>query len=144
MDAYDNPFQSEAIHRYFSELLSLKGEEALDRQGVIKEINNGSFAFRSISEHFHLIESNTVPILIPMNGGENLLQRILAGEISRSLMRLVSHYSVNVYQQHFDALFQAGDIQSAGDNEWYLSNLELYSMETGLSLKKDFGKAEFI
>lgn len=136
---YSSP---EAMERYYRTLLDLKGEEALDRHGIIRRSRDGSFPLRSIAEQFHLIEQDTVTVYIPIDDGADLLRRYLSGEISRSLIRRLSQYGVSIYPQHFKALMEAGDILPAGGDAWYLSNLSLYDRDTGLSLAADSGKAE--
>ena len=133
-----------AMQRYYQELLSLKGTEALDKHDIIRQSSGQTFPFRSIASQFHLIEQDTVTVYIPVDEGKDLLEQRLRGEISRSLMRKLSQYSVNIYQQHFRALQEAGDIQPVGADGWYLANLSLYDRKTGLSLSADYGQAQFI
>ena len=138
-------YDSAAVTRYFEELLSLAGNEALDRYGVINMIKTGTSPFRKIAERFHLIDSPTVTVYIPTAGeGEALLERRLHGGTGRSLMRQLGQYGVNLYPQHFQALQAVGAVAPLGENEWYLRDMSLYDLDTGLSLEADSGKAEFI
>ena len=59
-------------------------------------------------------------------------------------MRQLGQYSVSIYENHFKALYDAGDIEEIGKDFFVLKNLTLYSQTTGLSLNADSGKAEFI
>ena len=134
----------DTIDHYFRELLFLKGSDALDKNDIIKQMKAQTFPFRSIAEQFHLIEQNTVTVYVPTREGAALLDRRRSGEINRSLMRKLGQYAVNLYPQHFKALYDAGDVLPLDDGEWYLCNMSLYGEDTGLSLAADSGRAEFI
>ena len=47
---------------------------------------------------------------------------------------------MSVYEQHFIALDQAGGLEQLEDGSVILTNLSLYSDDTGLSLEADSGK----
>ena len=143
MAQFENVASAQAIERYFKELFALKKTE-LDRKGIIEKINSGTYSFRSIAEQVHLIENDTVTVYVPIDEGEDLLSRMQEGETSRGLMRKLGQYSVNLYENHFQELRQSDDIRKINDTIWYLENTSLYSRETGLSLKADYGKAEFV
>ena len=91
-----------------------------------------------------MIDSPTVTVYIPKEEGAELIERLRSGERSRDLYRRLGQYGVSVYEQHFNALDQAGDLERLEDSSVILSNLDLYSEDTGLSLKADSGKGLFI
>lgn len=134
----------EAMHEYFSELLDLKGEEAQDRKQILKRMECGDFPFKSIAEDFKLIENDVKTIYIPKEENQTLISRLRQGERTKELFRELGQYGVSVYKQHYEALYQAGDIEILDDEAILLVNGNLYSEETGLSLDADFGKALFI
>ena len=135
------------VRRYFLSLLDLS-DPALDRYGVLDAFQRGSDAgrmpFRSVSERFHLIDSPTKTVYIPLDGGVPLTDRLRAGERSRALFRQLGQYGVSLYDQHYQALRSAGDLDELEDGTAVLANLSLYSQETGLSLDADFGKGLFV
>jgi CRISPR-associated endonuclease/helicase Cas3 len=49
-----------------------------------------------------------------------------------------------VYDQHFDALYRAGDLELLDGEIAVLVDLDLYSEATGLSLEADCGKGLFV
>ena len=122
----------------------MKGTEAQDAQHILPLMQSELFPFRTVSERFHLIDSPTVTIYIPKEEGAELIERLRSGERSRDLYRRLGQYGVSVYEQHFNALDQAGDLERLEDGSVILSNLDLYSEDTGLSLKADSGKGLFI
>ena len=66
----------EAIHAYFSTLLELKGTQAQDAQGILPLMQSELFPFRTVAERFHLINSPTVTVYIPVGEGAALVERL--------------------------------------------------------------------
>lgn len=131
----------EAVHDYFHELLELKGQHAQDSSGILPLIRSEPFPFRKTAEKFHLIDSPTRTVYIPAGAGAELVERLRAGERNRSLFRRLGRYGVSVYENHFQALEQAGDLELLKDGSAVLSNPTLYDGHTGLSLEAEEGKA---
>ena len=136
----DRPDSPEAIRYYFQELLELRGPEALDQKNILTAMEREFMPFRKIAERFHLIDSETQTVYIPLEEGEELIQRLRSGERSRGLFRALGQYGVSVYPQHFAALDLAGDLEVLEDGNAILTNLALYDHEKGLSLMADKGK----
>lgn len=134
----------DTIHAYFQELLSLKGNDALDAKQILPRFAKGLYPFEDVAKDFRIIESNTKPILIPWEIGSSLIDRLYSGERTKSLFRAMQGYCVNIYEQHYKALLEAGDITLIAPNIAVLCNSEAYSEKTGLSLQSDTGKALFI
>ena len=133
-----------AIHEYFSQLLDLKGKEALDKEQILSLLKTEFFPFCTVADRFHLIDSPTRTIYIPLEKGAELVGELRSGVISQNLIRQLGPYGVSVYEQHFDALDRAGNLEVLENGAAVLLNLSLYSNETGLSLETDSGKALFI
>ena len=144
LNQYDQPDKPEAIRCYFQELLGLKGPEALDQKEILKIMERDFMPFRKIAERFHLIDSETRTVYIPLGEGEELIRRLRSGEGGRALFRALGQYGVSVYPQHFAALDLAGDLEVLEDGCTILTNLALYDNNTGLPLTADEGKALFI
>ena len=141
---YEDISSPEAIHEYFRQLLDLKGKAAQDKERILPLIQSEPFPFRTIAERFHLIDSPTRTIYIPLEEGAKLIGELQSGTVNRNTFRKLGRYSVSIYEQHFAALEQAGDLQILDSGDAVLRNLDLYSMKTGLSLEADYGKALFI
>ena len=137
---FNCPDSPEAIRYYFQELLELRGPEALDQKNILTAMEREFMPFRKIAERFHLIDSETQTVYIPLEEGEELIQRLRSGERSRGLFRALGQYGVSVYPQHFAALDLAGDLEVLEDGSAILTNLTLYDHEKGLSLMADKGK----
>ena len=124
--------------------MDLKGQDAQDIHHILDTMQKDFFPFRTVSERFHLIDSPTRTVYIPLEEGASLVERLQAGEQNRQLFRSLGQYSVSVYQAHFASLEQAGDLEALEDGSAILWNTALYSPETGLSLEADNGKGLFI
>lgn len=144
MAHYEDITSPEAVHAYFTRLLDLKGAEVQDVQQILPLMQSELFPFRTVSERFHLIDSPTVTVYIPKDEGTGLVERLRSGEHSRNLYRQLGQYGVSIYEQHFNALDQAGDLERLEGGSVILSNLDLYSEHTGLSLEADDAKGLFI
>lgn len=134
----------EAVRDYFHQLLDLKGPEAQDIQGILPTIQTEFFPFRTVAERFHLIDSPTRTVYLPLRDGKALIERLRSGHRDRNLFRRLGHYSVSIYEHHFAALAEAGDLELLEGGIAILRNTSLYSEEWGLSLAKDNGKKLFI
>ena len=145
LDHGTDPDAPEAVARYFHSLFDLKGEQSMDKCGVLDAFQNGiegsAMPFRTVSERFHLINNATRTIYIPWGEGAALIKRLRAGERSRELFRQVGQYSVSVYEQHFKALAPA--LTSLDGDSAILDDVSLYSDLTGLSLETDWGQGLF-
>ncbi len=144
MRTHSDLFASDAIHEYFTELIDLSGKEALDRRGILRLFENGSFSFATAAECFHLIDDNTLTVYIPVGEGAALINQFRYGEVTKGLMRSLGKHAVNIYEDHFKALYASGDVELIGEGCGVLTNMSLYDAKTGLSLTADIGKAEFI
>ena len=144
LEQYDDIASRESIQAYFHTLLELKGAEAQDIYGILPKIRTELFPFQSVAERFHMIDSPTRTVYIPLGAGAELVGRLRAGERSRALFRQLGQYGVSIYENHFAALDQAGDLERLEDGSAILATLSLYSEETGLSLEADCGKAFFV
>lgn len=135
------------IQKYFAVWRSLVGNN-LDKSDVVKHLNSGiggcMLPFKTVAEDFHMIEQNTKTVYIPMDGGQEVCQRIVLGTANRKDYRQAGQYSVNLYEQHFQALAASGDVQLIDDNSGILTNLSQYDPQRGLSLEPEFGKGIFM
>ena len=138
-----NPGEPETMTRYFISLRSWVGEN-MDNSNTVKLLQEALLPFRTVAEGFHLIDQETNTVYIPLGAGEELCRPIQEKRGNREDYRRAGQYSVGIYQQHFQNLWRAGDIELLSENSAMLTNLSLYDPEMGLSTKADTGKADFI
>lgn len=138
-----NPGAPETMTDYFTALRSLIGEN-MDKSNTVKHLQEMLLPFKTVAEGFHLIDQETNTVYIPLGAGEELCRPIQEKRGNREDYRRAGQYSVGIYQQHFQNLWRAGDIELLSENSAMLTNLSLYDPEMGLSTKADTGKADFI
>lgn len=137
MDQYENLSDPNAVSCYFHALLDLKGQKCQDQKGILPRIQEGDFPFRTVAEKFHLIEQDTHIVYIPIGDGENLIRQLQQGERSRQLFRKLGQYGVSVYTQQLQMLDRSGVLELLEDGSAILTDLSLYSNDTGLTVNTD-------
>lgn len=146
---YPDPASPQAMDAYFQALLDMRSGSGLDKYGVIDAFRMGvagcAYPFRTVAEQFHLIDNCTKTVYLPYDAeSRRLLAALREGTRTRELFRALGRYGVAVYEQHYAALRSAGDIEELDGDTAVLRSEALYDAHTGLSLKADFGKAEFV
>ena len=135
----------ETTEKYFHTLFDLKGEEAMDAEGILKMIQeggkNGPLPFRTVSEKFHMIDQDTRNIYVPADrNGERLISRMAEGERTRELFREAGQYSISLYPQVYADLEAEGVILELDESIAVLNNCEkYYSQDTGLKIPDQEG-----
>ena len=146
---YEDPVCGEAIQAYFELLYTLQDPKAFDAKDILgcfdKNTGQPDFDFKTAAEKFRLIENTTVPVLIPYNQqARELLEKARMEDFSWMLSREMQGYTVNIYQQEFDALQAAGLIDQYHGTYCVLNDMDCYDDETGLVIpQSDGGDAIF-
>lgn len=148
MSRFEDIESPEAIQAYFDELYSVEGE-ALDKEKIVKRFEEGinglSFPFAQVAGEFRLIDNATRAIIIPQTEeARTLVQRLRTGERSRSLLRSIQQYTVNVYDRNYNALYGTGSIEPLDSELAVLTDMDKYSDKTGLDASTDGGQAVFV
>ena len=145
---YADVSSPDAIHAYFAELFQLKGDNALDKKQILASTERGIdgclLPFAQIAERFRLIEAPTRTVYLPIEEGTALCRRLQAGEVSRTLLRKLGPYSVDCYEQQFQALDRAGALELLTDGAAILIDLSKYDRKTGLTLNIETGIGIYI
>lgn len=143
-DAPD-PLDLDSIGQYFSLLLTLKGEKALDAKEILDRFNqkrNGCvLPFAQIAQEFRLVESNTSTIYIPLPENRHLIELVQDGTANRSVYRALGQYGVEVYPQHLEQLLAVGAVEQLDAQSWLLTDDKRYCRATGLDLDVETGQA---
>ncbi|MDR1134922.1 MAG: CRISPR-associated helicase Cas3' [Clostridiales Family XIII bacterium] len=144
-----------AIRAYFEVLYHIEGDDdhsnGLDKKKILQRFNDGvsghSFPFKDIAEEFQLIEEKTYIVLIPFGYGRRIEAALRCGERSRTLMRVLGRYSVNVRERHCNALLQSGSIEhldeKADEGIYVLLDENKFDVNTGVALDIQSGQALF-
>lgn len=138
----------EAISFYFQFYRELLGRENLDRKGIMKAwekgIEGSAYPFASVAERFKLIEKDMRQIYIPLDEAKELLEEVAAGVADRNTFRKLGKYVVNVYPEHFQALWDGGCLETMGENIFVLRDENQYRENTGLQMDVETGFGIFI
>ena len=137
----------EAVAAYFQELYQLK-ESELDKKEILAATQRGiagcMLPFAQIAARFHLIETHTRTVYLPLGEGEALCRRLQNGEVNRTLLRKLGSCSVDCYTGQFEALDAAGALELLPDGAAILRDLSKYDQKTGLALDAENGVGLFI
>jgi len=142
-EEYDDIASPEAIHAYFSQLLTFRGE-SLDKERIVSKLDECmkskdlSIPFAEIAQLFRVIDSPTRSVLIPEDDDARGIIALLENNVrSVRLMRRAGMHSVSVYPKQFDALLGAGAIKMLDEELAVLRDDALYTAETGLHIPGD-------
>lgn len=127
-----------AIEEYFKNYYWLKGE-LLDKKKILEKIKigqrDGDFPFKEIAEEFKLIETDTKPVIIPFDEkAKKLVDSITFLPHPQSVSRSLQKYTVQIHPFHWDRLYNKGKISLMKDIFPVLSDIRLYSYDTGLNI----------
>jgi CRISPR-associated endonuclease/helicase Cas3 len=134
----------EAVNYYFSSIQGLD-VELLDQYHIIdgfeKGIDGIQMPFEKTAEKFHLINSDTRMLIIPVHAEAaeltcELERRISSGDNFKSILQKLGTYSVNVYEYEYESLIGEGHAYELLDGIAVLQNLLLYSEKMGLKYEK--------
>ena len=146
---YEDPTAPEAIAFYFKQYREILGRENLDQKKIMdaftagKGINGDCFPFATVAREFHLIESETQTVYIPVGEAELWIEEMEKGKVSRKLMRKLGQYAVNVYPNHLKALYDAGCVEGIGEGMYVLRDMNQYHEDTGLQMDVSTGYGLF-
>lgn len=150
MARFEDILSPQTIQSYFKDLYDFEGEAGLDIHGVFQEMEQGAersnfnFNFKQIADQFKLIDENTVPIIIGFDKeAEELIHKLRYVDKYKSILRAIQPYSVNVYENEFNAMNGAGLIEIANDGIYILRDIKKYNEKTGLEFSTESGVAIF-
>lgn len=133
----------QAVKYYFDFLHKLDGDK-LDKERILELHRKKSMPFREIAEKFKLIKEDTKSIFIPFDENAKIIeQKLLDGEISRSLLRKANRYMVNVYYDDYGKMLATQKIKMVDESVAVLMDLAIYDAKTGLSQEIEEGTGIF-
>lgn len=137
----------ETVEQYFREMYHFRRNQ-LDQKKIMDEFKRGTYNFDTVAKEFKLIDTNTVTVLIPKEEeARELLSEVRYKGYTKSLMREVGQYSVNVYENTFKKLYGAGMVRAVSEDItdlYELCSKDAYSEECGLRLDVESGMGVFI
>ena len=130
----------DAIHYYFTSLQSLD-EDMLDQYGILDGFEHSMdgivMPFKKAAEVFHLINSDTKMLIIPIGEDacrlvDELQERINNEESFKSVLKKIGFYAINVYQYEYEKMILDNSIYELIDGIGVLQRLSIYSEDIGL------------
>ena len=97
------------------------------------------FPFAWVAQNFRLIENTTKTIYIPLDGTAGLLEQIVEGKAGRNTFRKLGQFGVNVHEDHFRRLWEAGCLEEVSKGVFVLRDLNQYREDTGLQMDVETG-----
>ncbi|MBM7541852.1 CRISPR-associated helicase Cas3' [Amphibacillus cookii] len=104
-------------------------------------------SFQTAAKYFNVIANQTTSILVPYQDGKEVIADINGNEKIEDwslLFKQAQQYSVNVYDQEFSRLKDAGAIIAYFDGQLYSLDESYYSREYGIDLEGEAERSEFI
>ncbi len=131
-----DPVEPETMEKYFRSFRSLA--RTLDKAETVKHLKEGAqgrlLPFRTVAEHFHLIDDTTKTVYIPLEEGAALAERLRTGERDRALFRRMGQYGVNLYDVQYQALLRNGCLEILDGDCAVLNDIGLYDPAVGLTI----------
>lgn len=122
-----------SVHAYFAFLLfTLKNQKALDRQDILAKMPQ--LSFETIAKEFKMISGADYVLYISCPESEPLLRQYKQLGPSKSLLRALGRFVVNVYEWQFRDYIEQGAAEPISKNAAVLLNPALYDPEVGLAL----------
>jgi CRISPR-associated endonuclease/helicase Cas3 len=145
---YDDKLDSiDAIKDYFRLLYTLQDEKrAFDAHEILTHFDKSDgFDFKTAAAKFKLIERNTVSITIPYNEEAiEFIKELKNTEYAALILRKLQPYTVNIYEQEYQAINEKGAIEVIKDAYAVLTNMSYYEVQSGIALlPSDGGEAVF-
>ena len=131
-----DPVGNEMMRRYFELLYDI---EELDRKKIMQMLNplpldsDLVFPFREVAQNFRFIEEDTTSVIVAIEPEtEPLIEAIRYAEYTRSIMRALQPYTVQVRQRELNILRQGGSVEIINEKIPVLLNRNAYDEHTGL------------
>ena len=143
-DFGNDPTTMQAISAYFKMLITLQDKRAFDAKEILPCLEGmDGFDFKTAAEKFKLIDNNTVEVIIPYNGeAMKWVEELRYTPYPSSTLRKLQGYTVNIYEQEFQALNVKGVIEMAADAYAVLKEQDkevYYQRTTGLVIPESSG-----
>ncbi len=135
-----DPFGAEMIRRYFTLLYDI---EELDSKGIMRLLNPALldkdmiFPYKEAGDKFCFIEEDTSALIVPLEKETaSLIQTLKYSEYTRSIMRKLQPYTIQVRKKDIEALDRGGSIEIIHNNIPVLLNNKAYDKDVGLCIER--------
>jgi len=142
-------FAPETMKKYFQQLycrqssfdeVVVKGVK-YSMEGLLYKLEA---EFEKAAAAFHMINDNTISVIVNWGKGINLYQQLLSQGLSYMLMKKLAQYSVNIRKWDFDKLRSIGAIEEPLENIYAITNPDFYKADTGLTFDNNWLEETYI
>ena len=124
-------FSPEAMTSYFKQLHARI--DNFDEKQIQKLLYKPECEFEEAARQFHLIDDQTISVIINWNGSIDLYQQLITQGPSYLLMKKLAQYSVNIRERDFNKLRSMGVIEEPFENIYAITCPDFYRADTGLT-----------
>lgn len=142
MGEHHDWFSPETMKSYFRQLHSRL--DTFDKQQMEALLYKLNCEFEEAAKQFHLIDDNTISVIINWKGSMELYQELLLQGPSYSLLKKLAQFSVNIKKRDFDKLRDMGAIEEPYENIFAITNPKFYHPETGLMMENQWLEETYI
>lgn len=142
MGRHDDWFSPEAMTCYFKQLHSRTG--SFDEKQMQDLLYKRECEFEEAAHRFHLIDDQTVSVIINWKGSFRLYQQLISSGPSYPLMKKLAQFSVSVRERDFNKLRSMGAVDEAFDGIYAVTATGFYEADTGLSLENQWMEETYI
>lgn len=130
---FENISEPECINEYYSRLYRFN-DDRIKQNSIANGVSSvDAIPFRSYTDLFALINTDTVSVVIPCGENTALLEALKYSNMP--VRRRLQKYCVSVYFYEFEDMLKRGIISDNGTGVFVLGDLRGYKSETGLDPK---------
>ena len=123
-------FSPEAMEAYFRQLYSRV--DSFDKVSIKDLLYKPEMQFETAASEFQLIDDNTTAVIVKWKNSMDLVERLKKEGVTYSLMKALSHYSVNVRNNDLKKLTDAGAVEEVLKGVYVVGDPIFYDKEVGL------------
>lgn len=133
---YGDLRQKDCVKDYYDRLFDFYREE-IEANSIAgfggTPVKVDAIPFRSYAEHFHMIDSSTINVVIPTKESEPFIEELRKGKLS--VKRKLQRYSASVRIFEWEEMNSLKLLEEVG-GVFVLKNGDYYDKETGLNVQK--------
>jgi CRISPR-associated endonuclease/helicase Cas3 len=130
MDKDHDWFSPEAMEAYFRQLYSRV--DSFDKASIKDLLYKPEMQFETAASEFQLIDDNTTSVIVNWKNSLDLVEHLKKEGVTYSLMKSLSHYSVNVRNNDLKKLTDAGAVEEVLEGVYVVGDPIFYDKEIGL------------
>jgi len=142
MGPHNDWFDPDAMICYFKQLHARM--DSFDEKQIQDLLYKPECEFEEAARRFHLIDDQTVPVIVNWEGSMSLYEQLLSSGPSYSLMKNLAKFSVSIRQRDFNKLKSIGAIDEPFDGIYAITAPGFYKADTGLSFENQWTEETFI